>query len=135
MKRSLTIGCVLLVGGGVTHCGGSAETGAVVHDDPTAGYTAAGAGGALIGILVDPNAGGVDSAGGGFVGLVDGHYGGAPGAGGTGPYIGEAGAPDALGSGAPGWDMGGESGASNEPPAVGTAPLGGAGGFVGVPPK
>ena len=27
MKRSLTIGCVLLVGSGVTNCGGSAELG------------------------------------------------------------------------------------------------------------
>ena len=137
MKRSLTIGCVLLVGGGVTNCGGSAEMGSVAGHEPGAEAGSAAVAGHFMGTIPQ---GGRDYVGdyvgspvevAGAVGV-----GGAGGAPGTGPYIGsvpqigEAGAPDGWGAGA-----GGESGSSNDPPAVGTAPLGGAGGFVGVPPK
>jgi len=145
MKRSLTIGCVLLVGSGVTNCGGNAAV-----DTPN-GEQGAHAGASGSGVA------------GGFTGTVD--------RGGSGPYMGDpitphgeggfvgqlgdvatmgtAGAPpDLVGdAGAGGWaeesagaggesDPGGTGGTSHEPPAIGVAPRGGAGGaWMGVPPN
>ena len=147
MKRSLTIGCVLLVGSGVTNCGGSAELG-TPDGEPGAhagasgsgvagGFTGAielGVGGAgpYVGVAVERGGGG----GGGFVGQI-----------GDVVRMETAGAPDVVGyAGAGGWqeesagaggdsDQGGAAGSSHVPPAVGVAPHGGTGGgWMGVPP-
>ena len=157
MKRSLTIGCVLLVGGGVTNCGGSAEVGSAAGGEP--GFERAGAGGSpdhSVGTIV-PNYSG---AGGGYVGSAIGDpvyvagatsFAGAPGVG-PEPSGGAAGSvgPGAVGAGDAGWEIGvgagagpgpfggsggegGTAGANDEPPAIGTAPLAGSGGgfFIG----
>jgi hypothetical protein len=150
MKRSLTIGCVLLVGGGVTNCGGSAEIGSQSGEEQGqhAGVSGSGAAagfmgtigiggygpGPYMGVQMSPaGAGGVI----GYVGTV---------------YMGIAGAPDIVGAGAGGWDSvgvgpepiageGGESGSGGAPPVVGdvvpgvgTAPQGGSGGWGNIPP-
>ena len=145
MKRSLTIGCVLLVGSGVTNCGGSAELGipggesgahaGASGSGVAGGFTGVievGVGGAgpYVGVAVEPGGNG------GFVGQI-----------GDVPILGTAGAPDIVGdAGAGGWqdesagaggdsDQGGTGGSSHVPPAIGVAPQGGAGGgWMGVPP-
>ena len=145
MKRSLTIGCVLLVGSGVTNCGGSAELGTPDGESGAragasgsgvaGGFTGAielGVGGAgpYVGVAVEPGGRG------GFVGQI-----------GDVPILGTAGAPDVVGyAGAGGWqdesagaggdsDQAGAAGSGHEPPAIGVAPNGGTGGgWMGVPP-
>jgi len=150
MKRSLTIGCVLLVGGGVTNCGGSVTRSSSEEPESQAGAS---------GSQEHPSqagASGSGAAGAGFVGDVVPHYAGGGGqigfignAVGSAPAI--AGDSGVAGAGAPGWEngmdscggpsiggaggAGGEAGSSDEPPAVGTAPLAGAGGWIGIPAK
>jgi hypothetical protein len=138
MKRSLTIGCVLLVGGGVSNCGGAAEMGSIPGEEHSqAGASGSGA----------PDAGFVGEiwnragAGGAYLGVPIGVGGGTSG---SGPQIDSAGADGVVGAGSSGWDAvgagagpiagaGGESGSGDEPP--GTTPRSGAGGWLGVPAK
>jgi len=142
MKRSLTIGCVLLVGGGVTNCGGNADMGSVPREEQgeQAGASGSGAGGqGFVGDVVGNYYAG---AGGGAVGVPVEVGGGPPS---TGPYLGTTAGEGSVGySGAGGWEEagaaptageGGVSGATDAPPAVGVAPHGGTGGWVGIPPK
>jgi hypothetical protein len=56
MKRSLTIGCVLLVGGGVSNCGGSVETASGPGEEPSAHAGAGGSGAAWEGLVGDAGA-------------------------------------------------------------------------------
>jgi len=149
MKRSLTIGCVLLVGGSVVNCGGAVEMGSTPGEEANQAGGSGAPDGGFMGDRVSNHAGG------GGIGIAGGNLGAAP-----QPHIksaGGAGGADAPGAGAAGWEMGcgaggwengvmgagagpiagagGESGSSDEPPAVGTTPQGGTGGWMGVPPK
>lgn len=143
MKRSLTIGCVLLVGGGVSSCGGSAELGTPAGNEQGE-HAGSGGSGAQLGISIPPNYSG---SGGTYVGVgsVIGDpvccVAGAPSIPGTlgdggATFMGTAPEMGVAGAGAAGWDgagEGGTAGSNDEPPAIGTAPLGGSGGgfFIG----
>jgi len=155
MKRSLTIGCVLLVGGGVTNCGGSAEMGSTIGDEQgqqagagaAGGFTGTidrGGAGPYVGVPVTPAGAGGIYIGAVGVGGAGGSVGGVGSVMGTVPSVGAAGASGGdwgVGAGAGGWDAvgtagaSGESSSSEEPPAVGVARQGGSGGWVGIPPK
>jgi hypothetical protein len=146
MKRSLTIGCVLLVGGGVSNCGGSAETGANPGEPQGshAGASGSGAvGGGSVGNVPSYGGGGGVPPGIGSVGV-------AGRAVGTEPPDDPAGQPGLIGEAGAGgdWEMGvgggagplagegGVSGWGDEQPQAGTGPRGGTGGgWVGIPPK
>jgi hypothetical protein len=156
MKRSLTIGCVLLVGGGAANCGG-VVTGTVPDQEASGRANASGSGPIGGGFMGDgsPHAG----AGGAYVGAVGVQVGvgGGPEVGGHGdtPWIdpcadggdqqcflgvggagGDPGEFPSVGAGAgPVAGSGGESGWADEPPAGGAGPIGGSGGWIGVPPK
>ncbi len=140
MKRTLTIGCVLLVGGGVTHCGGSVETSPAEQQAAQAG--ASGSGAPTDGFVGDNVT--RPGAGGGFVGNVVSHAGASSVPMGVAPIenLGVGGDPGEWegGIGAGSGPIAGEGGVAGwneeQPPGVGTAPLGGTGGaWMGVPPK